>query len=78
VLFGCRFFRERPGQHELGLEHRAAGINQTIQRNPFVDGMVDPQLSLAAVWLFLKFNIQHGRPRLFRSFLAWLQEKRID
>src|SRR3981081_4057875 len=35
----------------------------------------DPPLSLA-VWLFLKFNTK--RPRLFWSFLARLQDKRID
>ena len=46
VFFGGGFLRERPGQHELGLEHRATGINQAIQRrrHPFDDGMLDPPL----------------------------------
>ena len=37
VLFGGGFLRERPGQHELGFEHRAAGFDQAIQRrrHPF-------------------------------------------
>ena len=46
VLFGGGFFRERPGQHEFGLEHRAAGINQAVEGrgHPFDDGVLDPAL----------------------------------
>ena len=42
----ARLLRERPGQHELGLEHRAAGVDQAVQRrrHPFMDGMQDPPL----------------------------------
>ena len=32
VLFGRRFFRERPRQHELGLEHRAGGLDHAVER----------------------------------------------
>ena len=48
VLFGGGFFRERPGQHELGFEDRATGINQAIEggRHPFDDGMQDPLLNV--------------------------------
>ena len=46
VLFGGGFLRERPGQHELGLEHRPAGINEAIQsrRHPLMDGVLNPPL----------------------------------
>ena len=42
MLFGRRFFRERPGQHEFGLEHRAAGFDHAIERrrHPLVDRML--------------------------------------
>src|SRR5215471_4753879 len=33
VFLGRGFFRERPGQHELGLKDRACGFNPAIQRN---------------------------------------------
>ncbi len=48
VLFGRGFFREGPGQHELGFEHRAGGLDEAIQRrrHPFVDGMLDPLLNV--------------------------------
>ena len=46
VLFGGGFLRERPGQHELGLEYGATGINEAIQRrrHPFMDGVLNPPL----------------------------------
>src|SRR6266851_5255232 len=46
VLFGSRFFGERPWQHKLGLKYRAARINQAVQRcrHPFDDRMLDPAL----------------------------------
>jgi hypothetical protein len=48
VFFGSGFLRERPRQHELGLEHRTPGIHQAVQgrRHPFVDGVVDPPLDV--------------------------------
>jgi hypothetical protein len=48
VLFGGGFLREGPGQHELGFEHGAAGINQAVQgcRHPLIDGMLDPALGV--------------------------------
>ena len=33
VFLGRRFLRERPGQHELGFEHRAAGLDPAIERS---------------------------------------------
>jgi hypothetical protein len=46
MFFGGGFFRKRPGQHELGLEHRAAGINQLTQggRHPLMDAGSNPPL----------------------------------
>ena len=43
VLFGSGFLRERPGQHELGFEHRAGRFDQAVERcrHPLVDGMLD-------------------------------------
>ncbi len=32
VLFGGGFLRERPGQHEFGLEHRARTLHNAVQR----------------------------------------------
>jgi hypothetical protein len=29
---GRRFFRERPGQHELGLEYGAGGLDHAVER----------------------------------------------
>ena len=39
VLFGRRFLRERPGQHELGLEHRAGALDHAVEgrRHPALD-----------------------------------------
>ena len=31
VLLGRRFLRERPGQHELGLEHRPGALDHPVQ-----------------------------------------------
>jgi hypothetical protein len=33
VLFGGRLFRERPRQHEFGLEHRAGAVHDAIERS---------------------------------------------
>jgi hypothetical protein len=43
VFFGGGFLGEGPGQHELGLEHGATGIDQAVQRrrHPLDDGMLD-------------------------------------
>jgi hypothetical protein len=44
-----RLVRERPRQHELGLEHRAQGRNHAIKgcRHPFVDRVLDTTLHIA-------------------------------
>jgi hypothetical protein len=34
VFLGCRFLRERPRQHELGLEHRIAALDPAVQSGP--------------------------------------------
>ena len=46
MFFGGGFLRERPGQHELGLEHRASWVDQAVQgrRHPLMDGVQDPSL----------------------------------
>jgi hypothetical protein len=46
VLFGGALLRKRPGQHEFGFEHRAAGVDEAVQRrrHPFDDRMLDPPL----------------------------------
>ena len=46
VFFGRPFLRERPGQHEFGFEHGAAGIDQAVQGcgHPRADGMLNPAL----------------------------------
>ena len=48
MLFGGRLFRERPWQHELGFEHRAAGIDETVKgrSHPFDHGMLHPPLKI--------------------------------
>jgi hypothetical protein len=40
--------RERPGQHEFGVEHCASRINQAVQRrrHPFMYGVRDPPLDV--------------------------------
>jgi hypothetical protein len=47
-FLGCRFFRERPGQHELGLENRAAGFDSAVQgsTHPSDRWMPDPALDV--------------------------------
>jgi hypothetical protein len=32
MLFGRSLLRERPGQHEFGLEHRASALHEPVQR----------------------------------------------
>jgi hypothetical protein len=46
VFFGGSLLGERPRQHELGLEHRAAGLDHAVQggRHPLIDRMLDPPL----------------------------------
>src|SRR5690349_5914004 len=34
IFLGRGFLRERPGQHELGLEHRLTALDPAIQRRP--------------------------------------------
>jgi hypothetical protein len=48
VLFHGGFFRECPGEHELGFEYRAGRFDYSIQCrcHPFVDRMLDPPLSI--------------------------------
>ena len=48
VLFGRRFFRERPRQHELGLEHRPGPLDHAVEggRHPAEYGMPDPALDV--------------------------------
>src|SRR5262249_20335370 len=49
VLFGGCFFRERPRQHELGLEHCLHALHDSIQGgyHPRYCGMTDPALHVA-------------------------------
>jgi hypothetical protein len=46
MFFGRRLLRERPGQHELGLEYAAPEIHPAVQRggHPSMDGVKDPPL----------------------------------
>ena len=48
VLFGGRFFRKRPRQHELGLEHRPGALDHPVDgcRHPAFDRMEDLPLHL--------------------------------
>jgi hypothetical protein len=48
VLLGSTFLRERPRQHELGLEHRPGRLDHAVQRrrHPPLDRMDDPTLHL--------------------------------
>ena len=32
MLLGCGFLRERPGQHEFGLEYRPSAVHNAVQR----------------------------------------------
>jgi hypothetical protein len=46
VLFDRSFFRERPWQHELGLEHRSRPLDHAVEgcRHPAVDRMANAAL----------------------------------
>jgi hypothetical protein len=46
VLFGCRFFRKRPGQHELGFEYRSGPLNEAVEggHHPLNGRMLDAAL----------------------------------
>ena len=48
ILLDSRLFRERPGQHELGLEHRPASIDEPIKGRPHpaVHRMPNPALDV--------------------------------
>ena len=48
ILFDCRFFRERPRQHELGLENGAGGFHPAIERrsHPVQGGVTDLPLNV--------------------------------
>jgi hypothetical protein len=48
VFLGRRFLRERPRQHELGLEHRIAALDAAIQsrRHPAQCRMTDSFLNI--------------------------------
>ena len=48
MLFGRRFFGERPRQHELGLEHRPSALDHAVQggRHPAVHRVLDPTLDV--------------------------------
>src|SRR5215472_18022597 len=48
VLFGRRFLRECPGQHELGLEYRPRIFDPTVKSSghPPQDRMPDPLLNI--------------------------------
>src|SRR6516164_741072 len=48
VLLRRRLFRKRPGEHELGLEHRAGAFDGAVQRgcHPADHWMTDPALDI--------------------------------
>ena len=48
MLFGRRLFRERPGQHELGLEHRPRACHHAVQgcAHPAVHRVADAALDV--------------------------------
>jgi hypothetical protein len=48
MLPGRRFFGERPGQHELGLEHGVGVVDHAVQRrgHPAVDRVLNPALDV--------------------------------
>ena len=48
ILLGRRFLGERPGQHELGLEHRPAGLDPAVQggRHPAQRRVPNPPLDV--------------------------------
>ena len=48
MLLGRGLFRERPGQHELGLEHRPGALDHAVEggRHPADHRMPDPPLDV--------------------------------
>jgi hypothetical protein len=71
VLLGCGFLRERPRQHELGLEHGIAALNPAIQRGPHpaqrgvTDFFLDIADHLAAIGLVpAAIKVLGGDPEL--------------
>ena len=48
MLFRRRLFRERPGQHELGLEHGVEVVDEPVEgrRHPPFHRMLDPALDV--------------------------------
>ena len=46
VLLGGRFLRERPGQHELGLENRPGGLDPAVKRGRHPSDRWVPDLPL--------------------------------
>ena len=46
MFLGRRLFRERPGQHEFGLEDRPSALDDAVERggHPADHGMPDPAL----------------------------------
>ena len=48
VLLGRRFFGERPGQHELGLEHRVGVLDHAVEGcgHPAIDRVLNPALDV--------------------------------
>ena len=52
VLLGRRLFRERPGQHEFGLEDRPGGLNPAVQR-----GRHPPQRRMADLPLDIRKDL---------------------
>ena len=48
MLFRRRLFRERPGQHELGLEHCVEVVDDAVEgrRQEAMDRMLDPALDV--------------------------------
>ncbi len=48
MLLGCGFFRERPRQHEFGLEHRPAARDDAVQGRPHPPEHRMPQAMLDA------------------------------
>jgi hypothetical protein len=56
MLFGSGLFRERPGQHEFGLEHRAPSVDEAVERrrHPFMDWVQDLPLQSLMAWPVLR------------------------
>ena len=56
VLFGRRFFRERPGQHELGLKHGPGLLDDAVKRrsHPSQHRMSDVRWTSLITWPALR------------------------